>query len=585
MKLPSKGRSALILASTLSAGLLYADYKESIRYHELSDELTLRGLPLPDGSGVSVTQVEADYISSGNYLPDSGHSDFSGKIISDQSGGGSPSDHATWVGRLLYGNSNSISPGITAVDAYSANDFLNGSWRTGVPPIEQNPLQNHSWVYSSTSSSVNTDMILRMDYAAARDAFLPVAGLDNADYPNPPPSTPSEIPAVYASAYNGLSVGVSDGTHRTGTTNYDGTGRIKPEIVAPGRLPGSSAASPQYTSYATPAVTSAAALLIDAAAGNSDAKNPLVLKATLLAAADKAISPDWDQTATRPLDEVYGAGELDIYESYFIQQAGQQGDGSPLNTRGWNLANLGQNGSHSYGITVPNGFELRDLSLLITWNREVGYQRLNWSNPFSGSLADLSLQLTGTGIATQTSDSPVDNLEHIWRGSGASLAAGNYTVSVSTDDSVEYAIAWRSQLYQDYVLWQSIHFSSGTAIDQQDPEDDPDGDGLVNRLEQAFGGDPEVADRTIAPVSSVVEAGGQRYLQISFRRPTFENALDYTVETATELDGLWSSTAGEVTAISITSEPDGYERYTYQRLAAVSQHEKAFLRVRVSQQQ
>ena len=126
-----------------------------------------------------------------------------------------------------------------------------------------------------------------------------------------------------AHIYNGISVGVSDGTHRYGTTTYDGAGRTKPEIVAPGGIPGSNPAT-QYTSFATPIVTAAAALLIDAAGSNAAAKDQLSLKAILLAGADKSISANWDQTPTRPIDDVYGAGELDIYQSYFIQQGGQQ---------------------------------------------------------------------------------------------------------------------------------------------------------------------------------------------------------------------------------------------------------------------
>ncbi|MGB0344892.1 MAG: hypothetical protein ACPGGJ_05790, partial [Coraliomargarita sp.] len=99
-------------------------YKEAVRYNELSAELALRGISLPDGSGVAVTQVEA-YQGTGNYLPNSQDSQFSGKTITDKTGGGSNSGHATEVGRRLYGNTQSISPGIQTVDAYSADSFVN----------------------------------------------------------------------------------------------------------------------------------------------------------------------------------------------------------------------------------------------------------------------------------------------------------------------------------------------------------------------------------------------------------------------------------------------------------------------------
>ena len=549
-------------------------YLEAIRYNELKAELALRGITLPDGSGVAVTQVEAEMNSGvGNYLPNSQDSQFSGKIIIDQSGGGSSSGHATTVGRLLYGNTESISPGIQTIDAYSADSFVNSAWRTGNPPIEPNPLQNHSWVGWLESSGLNSsDMTLRMDYAAERDSFLPIAGLYNSDYGDQ--NIPSAIPPIYASTYNGISVGVSDSTHRTGTTQYDGNGRTKPEIVAPSA----------YTSYATPMVTSAAAFLIDAANGVSSAADPLTLKATLLAGADKAISADWDQTPTRPIDEVYGAGELDIYESYFIQKANQQAAGSTLQRRGWNLANLSNNSSHNYTITVPDGFELHDLSALITWNRQVSLSRFSWRTP-SSSLANLSLQLSGANITTYTCDSPVDNIEHIWRGDGQALSAGSYTLTVTTDDPVEYALAWRSRLYQDYALWQASSFSSETILELQDPEDDPDGDGFANLLEQALGGDPETQETDIAPQLSIVETEGENYLQISFARPMHDNAIEYAVETTTDLNESWSDSTDDVVLISITPEADSMERHTYRRTAPVSAHEKAFLRVAVSQRQ
>lgn len=558
-----------------TAGSLHA-YKEAVRYNELSAELALRGIPLPDGSGVAVTQVEADYQAVGNFLPNNQDNQFAGKTITDKTGGGSNSGHATEVGRRLYGNTQSISPGIQTVDAYSANSFINSTWRTGEPPVEQNPLQNHSWVTwltgGSTFNEPNAAMTLRMDYAAERDSFLPVAGLYNSDFG--PQDKPSDIPPVYASIYNGISVGVSDSTHRQGTTQYDGTGRTKPEIVAP----------QPYTSYATPLVTSAAAFLIDAADGDASAEAPLVLKATLLAGADKSISPDWDQTTTRPIDEVYGAGELDIYESYFIQQAGQQASGSTLQARGWNLASLSRNRSHNYTITVPVGFELHNLSALITWNREVSYGSNNWweAPTFSPSLANLSLQLSGPGMATHTSNSPVDNIEHIWRGTGQALSAGSYTLTVATDDPVDYALAWRSRLYQDYALWQAASFGQQTPLDQQDPEDDPDGDGFANLLEQAFGGDPETPQNDIAPQHSIVETNGASYLQISFARPVHDNAIDYAVETSTDLKDPWSRSEDDVRLVSIVPEAGGMERHTYRRVAPVSAHNRAFLRVSVS---
>jgi len=549
-------------------------YQATIRYTDLVKELTLRELTIPDGTGVSVTQVETPVSGAlaTDFMPNFGDAEFAGKTITDKSGGGISSSHATNVGRNLYGLTSSIAPGISTVDVYQSSDWLNNQgWRTGVPITEPNPLQSHSWVGFSS----NNNATARMDFAVERDNFLPIAGLYNSDFGDQ--NISSDIPEIYGSMYNGITVGVSDGTHRTGVTSAsDGPGRIKPEIVAPNA----------FTSFATPYVTAAAAMLIESSAVyNADTYPQQVLKAILLAGANKSPFADWDQTILRPLDDIYGAGQLDVYESYFIQKAGQQTAGSTIDTRGWNLGNLSSSNSEAYTIHIPSGFTLRMLSVLVTWNRQVTKREFYLFTRFTpAALADISLELTDNSNSStvQNSDSAVDNIEHIWRGSGSELTAGNYTLTVATDAAVTYALAWRSELYQDYTLWSSTAFTT-TPLADQDPTDDPDKDGINNLLEQAFGGDPETNYLGILPISETVEDVGLSYLQISYRRPSFENGLTYTVETVTDLNGTWSSQSSEVELISIATEVDGFDRYTFRRVDPISEHEKAFLRVSISQ--
>jgi hypothetical protein len=547
---------------TLLITAAFADYKDTIRHTELLTQLNLRGISVPTGTGVSVTQVEAPEATN-TYMPNTADSQFAGKTITDQTGGGANSGHATTVGKNLYGNTTSIAPSITSIDVYNANDWINSGWYTGTPPTENNPLQNHSWVTWFQDNNAPR----RMDYAVNRDGFLPIAGINNSDFGNQ--STPSDIPDTYGSMYNGITVGVSDGTHRNGTTSYDGSGRVKPEIVTPS----------SYTSFATPYVTAAAAILIESAGSDTAAKDQLTLKATLLAGADKSPFASWDQTTTRPIDDAYGAGQLDVYENYFIQQAGQQTVGSSIDERGWNLTTLARRGSDDYDITVPSGFKLRNLSALVTWNRTVS------SNFFSTSLANISLTLIDSSSTIQSSDSAVDNIEHIWRDSSNALSAGNYTLTVahSANSTVDYALAWRSELYQDYSLWSSTVFTANTPVDLRNADDDPDADGIKNLLEQAFGGDPEAQDLDILPISETIEDNGQSYLQISYRKPEFENGLTYTVETVTDLNGTWSSLSSEVELISIVSESGVFDRYTYRLVDPISAAEQAFIRVEISE--
>ena len=98
------------------------------------------------------------------------------------------------------------------------------------------------------------------------------------------------IPALLASSYNSIAVGVSNGQSSTGpvpiSSGVDGPGRSKPDIVAPQGA----------TSYATPEVSAAAAMLVQVARSNSASyslanNNPAVIKAILMAGTDRTRCP------------------------------------------------------------------------------------------------------------------------------------------------------------------------------------------------------------------------------------------------------------------------------------------------------
>ena len=87
----------LIIFSTISM----AAYKDDIGYTKLATEL---GVNIPDGSGILVTQAEADTDGIAgapyNYFPDTADSQFLGKTIIDVTNlSNQPSGHATGVGK------------------------------------------------------------------------------------------------------------------------------------------------------------------------------------------------------------------------------------------------------------------------------------------------------------------------------------------------------------------------------------------------------------------------------------------------------------------------------------------------------
>jgi hypothetical protein len=340
------------------------------------------------------------------------------------------SGHATTVATNYFGNTASQAPGITTIDAYQADDYINNYVVTLAQ--ETRDVQNHSYIGYESDQGAAEALLRRFDYIIDRDDYVSCMGLNN--------GSSTTVPQIWGYSYNGILVGLTSGNHSNANEpQYEGAGRIKPDIVAP----------MSATSWATPVVSSSAALLIDHARneGLADAEHSQVVKALLMAGATKdEFGGAWNNTETQPLDATYGAGELNIYNSYHILDAGQfdASNTSLAETRGWDYGTSGASAAQ-YFLDVPAGYELRDVSALVTWNRDV-YGDALWS------MADLSLSLqdaTGfiPGTTLTTSDSPVDNVEHIYLDS---LGSGRYVFEVNSAGGyvADYGLAWMGTLFQ-----------------------------------------------------------------------------------------------------------------------------------------
>ncbi len=134
-----------------------------------------------------------------------------------------------------------------------------------------------------------------------------------------------------------------------------------------------------------------------------------------------------------------------------------------------------------------------------------------------------------------------------------------------------------------YDLWVQDHFNSEEQNDPavSGPEADPDGDGIVNVLEYAFGGDPKVPYSATQPVAEEVSEGADSFLEISFLRLN-ANDLVYRVEASDELEDwseIWVSTdhgfqgSGETTVETVRDTE------------AIAANSSRFLRVRVSMEE
>ncbi len=415
-------------------------YKEDVGYNKLRNEV---GAGLANGAGVNVAMAEANVGGAGTntYFPTTSDPEFGGKTFIDVSSlvPRNNSGHATSVAQLFFGNTSSMASGVSNIQVYDADNFVLNQQKlmqVGINPNATSPfsVMNHSYVGNGFDAAVARDSNARLDYTVSRDKFTSVVALDNG----------GALPQIYGQSYNSIVVGLSNGGHSQGVTTVGVVGRVKPDIVAPR---GS-------TSEATPLVSSAAALLHQAANnfGSPNARNSEVMKAIIMAGATKDTFPSWTNTSTRPLDSVFGAGQLNVYNSYKILEAGETNGVTTVpitNTatnsglRGWDFGTSITPGTPQFwNFNVASGQTISEASILLTWNAQ--YKNANGDFNSNLSLANMDLKLfnsnlgvLGTEIAT--SSSLVDNVEHIYL---KNLSAGLYTIEVFSNLDTSFGLAW-----------------------------------------------------------------------------------------------------------------------------------------------
>jgi hypothetical protein len=323
------------------------------------------------------------------------------------------------------------------------------------------------------------------------------------------PITALAHPRVFVHSYNALVVGRSDGAHSRGqTASIYGTGRFKPDIVAPS----------SFTSTSTARVSSAAALLHEAVVG-TDAARSETMRSILMAGATKdefasfvdpttsALNP-WDRTQTRPLDDLFGAGELSIYNSYLIQMGGRQpgsvaAPATAVGSYGWDYQdrkNAPAVGDIFYKFQIPAGSTAQELSVMLAWNAKITDTDPSLQFAPTESLQNLDLEFydsTGgfLGSLVDESVSTVDNVEHIYL---TDLGPGQYTLRVSGAANWDYGLAWRMTTAfdqvsadfdedgfitgTDFLTWQR---NLGTLLGASHSDGDADGDGDVDSVDLA----------------------------------------------------------------------------------------------------
>jgi len=267
-------------------------------------------------------------------------------------------------------------------------------------------------------------------------------------------------------------------------------GRCKPDLVAPGNCLVADSTEPNryepggnWSSFSTPVVAGAIGLLVQKAKQEAELSLAVganggncVMKALVMNSATKL--PYWhkgmlekDDDHIVPLDHIQGAGMLNAVGAYEHLAAGPSEPGE-VGTTGWDNNALDESGEqpnmYRLSVSEPAG---KFITATLVWNRH--YESVF---PFEAAVekdSDLRLELwavdanePGHDYLLDYSDSPVDNVEHIYQQADPNYT--NYEIVVSysgvygsneASAAEQYAVAWNVSrpAETDEALWYDLN--------------------------------------------------------------------------------------------------------------------------------
>ena len=365
---------------------------------------------------------------------------------------GVESGHANNVGMDFYGIPYGVATNVAHVNNYDADTFFYYYVQNNHSITER--VVNQSFIFGNVSTniptptnylSVSDQQQIDSDYDNYASHFktLFVSGAGNSG-----PVCP------VATCYNGIGVAAYGGSSSFGPTLDNG--RAKPDITAPAGV----------TSFSTPQVAGAAAVLIQAGLrgdGGGDTNSAADIRTVKAFLLNGAIKPaDWTNNAPSPLDTRYGAGVLNVFNSYQQLVGGKHGyivsttvsaggahpptgaTGTVGVLSGWdfntNSSSATTDGVNHYYFNVTNGASNAPFTVTATlaWNRQQSQSGIN--------NLDLFLYDTANSNLVACSTSLVDNVEHIFI---PCLPQGRYDLQVwkagglnTVSFSETYAMAW-----------------------------------------------------------------------------------------------------------------------------------------------
>ena len=278
-----------------------------------------------NGAGIRVAQVEAiETVGTTNFEVNPAvvgqlaarfiyySSNGSANNFPNSVGGGS--GHANGVAGDFYGISGGVATNVAHVDNYEADYFIQNFIEPTpyFPPNISDPVVNQSFTFGPLATNSQATDDSAYDNYAAQYSTLFISAADNLGI-SPTVSAPG-------TSYNCISVGAyANFTNYNSIGPTEDNGRCKPDITAPAG----------ETSFSTPQVAGAAAVLMQAGLrgdGGSDTNSAADIRAVKALLLNGAVKPaDWTNVAPSPLDYRYGAGVLDVFNSYKQLAGGKHG--------------------------------------------------------------------------------------------------------------------------------------------------------------------------------------------------------------------------------------------------------------------
>lgn len=198
---------------------------------------------------------------------------------------------------------------------------------------------------------------------------------------------------------------------------------------------------------------------------------------------------------------------------------------------------------------------------------------LNWAISPAGNSQDFEFQISRAAIYAD--NTPVfDGLSRKIR----MLLHDNRGDSLSGSSGVEVTFA---EADHSYKLWRDAHFTLAQLVDPAISGDlaDPDFDGAGNLLEFSLGMEPLLPDPEKLPQGKIVSDEGKNYPALQFDRIT-GSGLTFLIEASCDLLS-WDDIPNEFTEVSLTDLENGLERVEVRHNSEISEHFRAFLRLKV----